>query len=424
MGMEWKEVRLGDYISIKHGYAFPGSGITTEDNNMVLVTPGNFQLKGGFKEEKCKFFHGEIPSDYILKEGDLIVTMTDLSKDIDTLGYSAIIPQSNTRTYLHNQRIGLISINSADLDKSYLNYLMRTYNYQRFIANSSTGTTVHHTSPSRIYDYTFELPSIEDQKRIADILSSLDAKIENNNKINAKLEEMAQALFKSWFIDFEPFKVGRDGSRPAFGSGNFIESELGMIPEGWKVGKLKEICKTNKRSGNKFQTQILYLDTGSITNNIIEEYQNLDPAVDKIPSRAKRLVTEGDIVYSSVRPNQRHFGLLFNPPSNLVVSTGFIVITANYSCYRYYIYKYLTQDNVVEKLHSIAEQSVSTYPSINASDIENIELIIPPIEVVDKFAAIIMNNYQESEIIHNENTTLAQTRDTLLPKLMSGEIEL
>ena len=108
-----KEYRLGDIIDIKHGYAFDGEHIVQEDNGIVLVTPGNFRIGGGFQEEKCKFFTGEIPSDFVLSAGDYIVTMTDLSKEIDTLGYSAIVPKSD-RTYLHNQRIGLISFKNDE----------------------------------------------------------------------------------------------------------------------------------------------------------------------------------------------------------------------------------------------------------------------------------------------------------------------
>ena len=134
-----KEYQLSDLITIKHGYAFDGEHIITEDNGIVLVTPGNFKIGGGFQEEKCKFFNGEIPNEYILHAGDYIVTMTDLSKGIDTLGYSAIIPYNKERIYLHNQRIGLISFISEDCDKNYIYYLMQTREYQRFIANSSTG---------------------------------------------------------------------------------------------------------------------------------------------------------------------------------------------------------------------------------------------------------------------------------------------
>jgi len=107
---EWKKVKLGDIIDIKHGYAFSGEHIIEEDNNIVLVTPGNFRIGGGFQERKCKYYDGEIPEDYILKSGDFIVTMTDLSKSIDTLGYSAIVPDSPCRKYLHNQRNNLPSV--------------------------------------------------------------------------------------------------------------------------------------------------------------------------------------------------------------------------------------------------------------------------------------------------------------------------
>ena len=150
-------MKLGELIEIKHGYAFSGEHIVEDDNGIVLVTPGNFRIGGGFKEEKCKFFDGEIPADYVLKEGDFIVTMTDLSKTIDTLGYSALVPKSK-RTYLHNQRIGLVTFKSDECDRGYIYWLMRTREYQRSIANTSTGATVHHTSPKKIYDYDLEVP--------------------------------------------------------------------------------------------------------------------------------------------------------------------------------------------------------------------------------------------------------------------------
>ena len=177
---------LGDYISIKHGYAFKGDGITTEDNGVVLVTPGNFAIGGGFKEGKCKFFTDDYPSDFVLSPDDLIVTMTDLSKEMDTLGYSALIPETN-RVYLHNQRIGLISINRDDLDKHYLYWFMRTRNYQRTIAGGASGTTVHHTSPGRICEVEVDFPVISTQKKIADILDNIEEKIKNNNDINDNL---------------------------------------------------------------------------------------------------------------------------------------------------------------------------------------------------------------------------------------------
>ena len=177
---------MGDYISIKHGYAFSGDSITTKDNGVVLVTPGNFAIGGGFKEEKCKFFTGQYSEEYVLSPDDLIVTMTDLSKEMDTLGYSALVPKSN-RVYLHNQRIGLVTIHRTDLDKHFLYWYMRTQSYQRTIAGSSSGTTVHHTSPNRICEVEVNFPDLLKQKKIANFMDNLENKIQFNNVINNNL---------------------------------------------------------------------------------------------------------------------------------------------------------------------------------------------------------------------------------------------
>ena len=178
--------KLGDYISIKHGFAFKGESISNNDNGIVLVTPGNFAVGGGFKEDKCKFFSGDYSDEYVLSPDDLIVTMTDLSKTMDTLGYSALVPFSN-RIYLHNQRIGLVRIENKDIDKHFLYWFMRTRKYQRTIAGGASGTTVHHTSPNRICDIDVDFPSVNAQKKIADFLDDIEEKIKCNEKINQNL---------------------------------------------------------------------------------------------------------------------------------------------------------------------------------------------------------------------------------------------
>ena len=179
---------LRDYIRIKHGYAFKGQNISTIDNNVVLVTPGNFSIGGGFKEDKCKYFDAEYPDDYVLKADDLIVTMTDLSKAIDTLGYSALVPGGkNERVYLHNQRIGLVTFNSDELNKHYIYWFMRSPYYQKIIAATSTGSTVHHTSPDRILDVEIELPELENQNKIAAFLDNIENRIQLNGEINNNL---------------------------------------------------------------------------------------------------------------------------------------------------------------------------------------------------------------------------------------------
>lgn len=289
-----------------------------------------------------------------------------------------------------------------------LGFILNNLNISPYV----TGCAQPKLNQDNLRRITIRLPENVDE--VSSILSSLDDKIECNRKICANLEAQAQALFKHWFIDFAPFKNGK-----------FVESELGMIPEGWRVGTLGEIISTNKRSyKGDFANTIHYLDTGSITNNVIDTIQVLDPKVDKIPSRAKRAVTEGDIVFSSVRPNQKHYGFLFNPIPELVVSTGFIVITANWSGYRYFVYRYLTQDSVIKKLQAIAEQSVSTFPSINATDVEKLKVVIPPNDIVGEFAMINCKMMFQIDVLQQESSRLSALRDTLLPKLMSGEIKV
>ncbi len=307
------------------------------------------------------------------------------------------------------QNIGCIAQNVVAirtnhlLNNMYLYYWFNNATTKRYLQNLNIGGVQPSIKLPHLLKTPILLPPLTEQKRIADILSAIDDKIELNRRINANLEQQAQALYKSWFVDFEPWG--------------------GVMPEDWREGTLGEICITNKRSySGKFYNSFEYLDTGSVTSNKIDTIQLLNPTIDKIPSRARRAVTDGDILYSSVRPNQKHYMFLYNPSSNMVVSTGFIVITANWSGYRYYIYQYLIQDIVIQHLQSIAEQSVSTYPSINASDITNLEINIPSNKAIEKYANVMNPIMKQITNNQSENLRLAQLRDTLLPKLMSGEI--
>ena len=206
---KWREVTLGDLINIKHGFAFKGSFFRVEPQGDILLTPGNFAIGGGFKGGNLKYYDGEIPEGFVLQEGDLLVTMTDLSKQSDTLGYPAFVPaNADGRRYLHNQRLGKIVANSsAKLDLRYIYYLMCSDEYRDEVLASATGTTVKHTSPGRIKQFRFSLPPLPEQHAIAHILGTLDDKIELNRGMNQTVEEMARALFKSWFVDFDPVRA-------------------------------------------------------------------------------------------------------------------------------------------------------------------------------------------------------------------------
>lgn len=185
---------LSDFIRIKHGYAFKGDYISTEDNGIVLVTPGNFCIGGGFKESKCKYFIAEYPEDYVLQPDSLIVTMTDLSKEADTLGFGALVPRSSERVYLHNQRIGLVEPLNDELPISFLYWYMRSYEYHMKIVGSASGSTVKHTSPGRILEQLIPIPKKEDLLKYGAVLDAIDNIVSRNNAENIYLQSLREVL--------------------------------------------------------------------------------------------------------------------------------------------------------------------------------------------------------------------------------------
>jgi type I restriction enzyme S subunit len=183
---------------------------------------------------------------------------------------------------------------------------------------------------------------------------------------------------------------------------------------GWIVTTLGEVAKTNLRSigkGYKF-TEILYLDTGSITEGKIDSLQKL--SLNEAPSRAKRLVLNQDVVYSTVRPNQKHFGYIENPDENMVVSTGFTVISAiNDKSDGKFLYYFMTQDCITNGLQQIAEHSTSTYPSIRPEHIENLQCLIPQLPEQKAIAAVLTSFDDKIELLRQQNQTLEEMAQTL-----------
>ncbi len=155
---EWEVGTISDLGFIKHGYAFKGEDFTEKETSLLLVSPGNFKLNGGFSFEKNKYYTGKYPKSYILSENDLIVNMTDLSKNGDTLGNTALIPIINFKTLLHNQRVGKFELKNLN-QRFYLYFVTNQKDYKHYILGTATGTTVRHTSPDRIASFHILIPS-------------------------------------------------------------------------------------------------------------------------------------------------------------------------------------------------------------------------------------------------------------------------
>lgn len=177
-------MKLGEILSVKHGWAFKGEYFA-EDGEQSILTPGNFFEKGGFKPNngKERYYTGTYPKEYLCHKGDLIVAMTQQAEGL--LGSTALVPENNK--YLHNQRIGLITCDAKRLNKLFAYYLFMTKSVREQLERSSSGTKVKHTSPEKIYDVEVEIPDVISQQKIANLLWSIDEKIANNNAINDNL---------------------------------------------------------------------------------------------------------------------------------------------------------------------------------------------------------------------------------------------
>lgn len=189
----WEVKSISEIGYVKHGYAFKGEEFSEEETQLVLVSPGNFKIEGGFNFEKNKFYTGKYPKSYILNEGDLIVNMTDLSKNGDTLGNTALIPNIHFKTLLHNQRVG-----KFELENSNYNYFIffRTNqkDYKHYILGTATGTTVRHTSPNRIGEFRFVLPNIKVLLSFNNLMSPIMKLLNLSPSTVYKLEELKDLL--------------------------------------------------------------------------------------------------------------------------------------------------------------------------------------------------------------------------------------
>ena len=252
MSSEWPQVRLGDLVSIKHGWPFKSDFFQVDgdvDALPIVVAIGNFEYTGGFRFQSTqkKHYVAEFPAEYILHPGEILLVMTCQTAGGEILGIPARIPEDG-RVYLHNQRLGRVVISSDSVLPDFLYWLFLEASFNKHLVNSASGTKILHTAPSRIESYTFHLPSKLEQSAISNLLRALDDRITLLRETSATLEGIAQALFKSWFVDFDPVRAKVEGRMPegideataGLFPDAFEESELGLVPRGWRISTVGE----------------------------------------------------------------------------------------------------------------------------------------------------------------------------------------
>jgi len=268
------------------------------------------------------------------------------------------------------------------------------------------------------------IPHIDKQREIVKEYNVIQNRIALNQQMIQKLEETAQAIYREWFVEFE---FPDENGKPYKSNGGEMiwNEELGKeIPKRWEVGKLENVlvCNPETLSSKDNFKSILYLDTSNITNNRINELQEFDLEKDEIPSRAKRKVKDNDIIFSTVRPALKHYGIIKNLPDNLIVSTGFAVFRVKEAViFPELVYSFLTDEKTVEYLQAKAEMSVSTYPSVTSEDITNLDFTIPEKRVLDLSRNVFKRKDDFINLKNKENQKLTELKALLLSRLATIE---
>ena len=401
--MEWKEVRLGDVCEIITGFPFPGKKYSKEGIRVVRgdnVTIGNLR----WDTEKDKRWNEPFDKTeyYSLQANDIVIGM-----DGSRVGKNKARIKEEDLPLLLAQRVACVRNNEL-AEQDYLYYNIFSKKFVDYVNSIHTGSAIPHISQKQIEDYKILLPNIEDQRRIASILSSLDRKIELNNKINADLEEMAQAIFKNWFVDFEPFKDVK-----------FVDSELGMIPEGWKVGRLTEIAS--------------YMNGLAMQKFPPENNEDSLPVL-KIKELGQGFCgTDSDRCSCNIKDECKiHNGdVIFSWSGTLLVDVWcggdcglnqhlFKVTSKDYPKWFYY---YWTKHHLQEFIH-IAKDKAVTMGHIKRGHLEEALVAIPDSDSIEKAHELFEPILSKMISLRLENSRLSTLRDTLLPRLMSGELEI
>lgn len=382
--MEWKLKDLT--VDGKGSYGIGAPAVPYQEDKLTYLRITDINDDGSLNFSDLKSVDAEDAEKYILKENDIVFARTG-----NSTGRSYFYEKQHG-TFVYAGFLIKFSLDPNKVNPRILKYYTHSKPYFDWVNSFDTGATRGNINAKTYGDMEIELPSRKVQDKIVSILSSLDRKIELNNKINADLEEMAQAIFKNWFVDFEPFKDGK-----------FVDSELGMIPEGWKVGLLGELC--NFKRGKNL-----------LTKNAIDEGVPV-VAGGLEPSCYHNIANTGaPVITVSGSGANAGFMRMYHVPV-WASDCSFIDI----SCENFYfVYCFLKVNSKLLK-HA---QTGAVQPHVKPSDIHDFELVIPDEESIYDFQDKVKPFFDRIASLQKENSRLSSLRDTLLPRLMSGELEV
>ena len=453
MGNKWATVSIDD-IKLPEKYSCVGGPFGSSLSQKHYVDSGVPVIRGTnlagdiFSESDFVFVSPDKANELqrnMAFRGDIVFTQRG------TLGQVALIPEDSLyEKYIVSQSQMKLTVNPKQADAYFIYTYFRTNEAKALIENNAIIGGVPHINLGILKEFKLRLPPLSEQKRISEVSKSIDNKINLNRQINQTLEQMSQTLFKSWFVDFDPvIDNALDAGNPipeslqsraelrqkvrnsadfkplpadirALFPAEFEEAESGWVPMGWKDGSLPDIAFINPTSwGTKNQPNYVnYVDLSNAKDGIISSIDKI--SFKEAPSRARRILKKDDLIFGLVRPANRSFAYVHI--DGLTGSTGFAVIRAKNTIYKNFIYYFVTYDKNVEELARIADGGA--YPAIKPDDICSLPLIIPSEEIVQRFDELTSNFRYLMNNSLVQNDFLTALRDTLLPKLISGELPL
>jgi type I restriction enzyme S subunit len=298
------------------------------------------------------------------------------------------------------------------LDHRFLFYSFLHIGQSRGFDPFFTGATIYHLPLEKLAKVEVPVPPLPVQRRIADILSSYDELIENSQRRIRILETMARALYREWFVHFR---------FPGHETHPRVPSPLGDIPQGWEPKKLAIVAEVNRAqiSARTAPEELHYIDISSVSPGQIDSITTY--AFADAPGRARRIVQHGDVLWSCVRPNRRSHAQVMHPEPNTIASTGFAVLTATKVPFTF-LYFATTTDDFIAFLTNNA--TGAAYPAVTATTFEKADLVIPPAPLLKKFGAATIPMAEQIHTLQRQIQNLSRTRDLLLPRLLSGQVEL
>lgn len=413
---EWHQRTLGDLIHVKHGYAFKGEFFAEVGEKLVLK-PGNFPIGGGItlRPGKDAYYTGDYPPDFELAAGDLLVVMTDLTQTAPILGAPAFVPAEPVM--LHNQRLGLVQVKpGVEVDRRFLYYAMRSDTSRSQIRATATGATVRHTAPERIYRVKLRVPDLPTQRVIGDVLGSLDDLIENNRRRVEVLDQMARQIYREWFVKFR---------YPGHDDVPLADSALGPIPEGWKASTCGDELSFIG-GGTPSKKEPGYWDGGTVAWYTPSD---LTKTGWRYAADPELRITEQGVAKSSARvfpagsvmmTSRATLGVLAVATTEATTNQGFIVVLPDQRWTAGFVYEWL--DANADALASLG--TGATFKEITKGRFKGFPFLVPSQRVLDAYREATEPIEGQVRLLEQQTRGLTQLRDLLLPKLVTGRIDV